>query len=802
MRFLSLFITILIIGNVYAQVPTRSYYQDKKLTPREHNLDYKHMKLEVDFEPKKGVVNGEVTHSFVVLQKQVDSTYIDGIDIEIKSIDLDGKEVKYKSDGKGFTIFFSEKLRWNTQHNLHIHYTCKPKKGIYFIGWNDPKNLSQKQIWTQGQGIDNRNWIPFYDEMNDKITSEIIVDFDSKYKVLSNGKKLLEKPNKKTGKTRWHYKMNNPHAPYLVMLGIGNYNIKTVTSNSGVTIDLWYYPAHKDRVESTYKYSAEMMDFFEQEIGVDYAWDKHYSQIPVQDFMYGAMENTTATVFGDFFMVDERAYLDRNYVAVNAHELAHQWFGDLVTARCGAHHWLQESFATYYNYLYEKEVFGQDHYDWNRRNARNAALNATKSDYMPIAHFSAGSTRHYPKGAHVLHMLKYVVGKEQYNAAIKHYLQKHKFGNVDSEDLLIAFHEKLGLSLNWFWEQWVYKGGEPSYNLSFNQISENGKKYGVFNVEQTHETNDIVGLFNMPIVFEIHYKNGTKSAKKVVIKNKNQLVKIPLDKENEVAYALFDPNSNILKNYSFNKSFNMLKEQLLKAEYMIDRYDALVELRNYSFDEKRDILITAFNRENEFHSVKSEIIAQLIDDSNEKSTGLIKQALSDKDVNVRKAVVNHTALIDATLEKNYKALLTDKSYQVIENTLNLLCFNFPENKSEYLDITKNEVGAIGKNVRIEWLRQKGDESAVEELIDYTSVSYEFRTRIAAAQALKYLNKFNSTLLENLCDGAISSNGRLAAPMRDVIKHFYNQASYTKLIYNYINNNERSEVKNKLAKIIN
>ncbi len=137
-------------------------------------------------------------------------------------------------------------------------------------------------------------------------------------------------------------------------------------------------------------------------------------------------------------------------MSVNAHELAHQWFGDYVTARSSAHHWLQESFATHYNMLYEKRFFGKDHFDWQRRQGNNGALKATLKDYKPIAHSKAGSTRHYPKGAFVLNMLRYVVGDDEFNLAVKYYLETHPYQNVDSEDLLIAFHETLGVSLDWF----------------------------------------------------------------------------------------------------------------------------------------------------------------------------------------------------------------------------------------------------------------------------------------------------------------------------------------------------------------
>ena len=208
-------------------------------------------------------------------------------------------------------------------------------------------------------------------------------------------------------------------------------------------MDLYYYPDQPQKLDPTYRFSQEMFDFFEQEIGVNYPWPK-YSQIPVQEFMYGAMENTTATVFGDFFYTDSRGYLDRKYVGVNAHELAHQWFGDMVTAIAPTHHWLQESFATHYNMMYEKEAFGSDYYDQARRNAQRSALNASTKDLYPIASSDAGSTRWYPKGAVVLQMLKYVVGRDAFNREVKYYLERNPYGNVDSHDLLRAFHETTG----------------------------------------------------------------------------------------------------------------------------------------------------------------------------------------------------------------------------------------------------------------------------------------------------------------------------------------------------------------------
>ncbi len=780
---------------------TRTYLDDPAWTPRSHNVDFKHLLLKVHFNPDKKQVSGEVTHTFFTLQKQVDSIFLDAPGIQIISADLDGSAISFETTPGG-VIFRPEKpLPWHTQHNLHIHYEATPEKGLYFIGWDDEKNVSRKQIWTQGQGIDNRYWIPMYDEMNDKITSEIIVEFDSRYKVLSNGTLVAQKHNKKSNTTTWHYKMTHPHAPYLIMLGIGEYNIKTVTSKGGVKINLWYYPDWEDRVAQTYRYSTQMMDFFEKETGVKFPWE-NYSQIPVQDFMYGAMENTTATLFGDFLFVDKRAALDREYLAVNAHELAHQWFGDYVTARSDAHHWLQESFATFYNWLVEREVYGQDHYDWNRRIAQWNSLNASKKDDKQVMHSQAGSTRHYPKGAFVLHMLRYVTGREEYNAAIKHYLQKHAYGNVDTEDLLTTFHETLGNSYDWFFEQWIYHGGEPHYRVHYNEIQQNGKSFHQFTVKQEQPVNRLVPLFKMPVTFRVVYSDETKQEQTDWIEHQSQHVLLRKQGDKETAFVLFDVNNQILKEVSFDKPLDMLKQQALNAEYMLDRYDAVVAMRDVPLKDKMDILPQVFDKES-FHAVKAEIVKQLAQ-GNELTAKFMQKAFTDKDVNVRKAALNSLVKIPAYLQASVEKLLKDSSYQIIEQALDKLCFSFPNEVKKFLSVTEKEVGAIGKNVRIKWLEMAINYTAApqtNELVDYTSNSFEFRTRINAINALQRLNYFSVPLLENIISGINSSNRRLAQPFKNALKHFYAQTKYKTIIYNHISSLKDEALKEKLLSVI-
>lgn len=771
-----------------AQVKTRSYLADEALTPRERVVDFTHLKLQVAFEPEAGKVNGTVTHTFTVLRKEVAEIELDAVRMDVSNLTLDGAEVPFEQTETVLTIKPTQPLAWDTEHTLVISYSCTPRRGLYFIGWNSPpegiseeQNASRKQIWTQGQGIDNRQWIPMFDMMNDKVVTEMLVTFDSKYKVLSNGALIKHKSNK-DGTDLWHYKIGHPHAPYLIMLGIGEYEIETRKSASGVPIHLWYYPDQPENVEPTYRYTVEMFDWFENEIGVPYPWGS-YAQIPVQDFMFGAMENTTATLFGDFYYVDERGYADKSYVRVNAHELAHQWFGDMITARTSAHHWLQESFATHYDATYQGVAFGEDHFNWVRRKANNDALDESRKNLRPIMHSQAGVVRHYPKGAFVLQMLKYVVGREQFNRAVKHYLTKHAYDNVDSEDLLVAFHESLGLSLDWFWEQWVYRGGEPEYRVAFEEATTDSGRKGIFTVEQVHETNDVVGLFKMPIWFEVHYSDGSKTAQQVWIEEQHHRVALDIPAGKTVAYVLFDPNNQIMKSGSFVRPVEMYRQQAQHAEFMLDRYDALVALRSESVASKRDLLTQLYKKET-FHATKAEIVSQLLEDPN--SIDLLRSAIADADPLVNQAVVDHDKPLPESLKKDLEQLLSSsKSYWTVEKALDKLCKQWPDDTDRWLELTRNEVGFRGRNLRCQWLgiafAHTGNQAYADELVRYTSNAYDFQTRVNASQALKKVSYCNAQLVSYLCDAIGSSNSRLAGPCGSVLQHFSYALQYSKLV---------------------
>jgi aminopeptidase N len=494
------------------------------------------------------------------------------------------------------------------------------------------------------------------------------------------------------------------------------------------------------------------------------------------------MENTAATVFGDFFWIDERGYLDRNYVGVNAHEAAHQWFGDLITARTDADQWLQESFATYYPTLVFRRLMGDDEMKWQQRGNMNSAIAAGEKNSLPVRHSNAGTARHYPKGASVLSMLSYVLGEENYRRSIKLYLERHGFQTVETSDLQKAIMDATGINTDWFFDQWIWRGGEPHYRVS----TLNSGKNLVFTVEQIHKQEPTVGIFKMPVWFAVYYTDGSSDRVQVMVDKAFQQITMPLTAGKTLAFSLFDEGSHILKKVTFNKSLDQLKAQAANAQFMLDRYDAVVAMGkmgeaagNINFLKER------FAKE-KHRGIRAEIARQLValagtDDA------LIRSLLQDRETDVRRITVEN--LKASTLTAPWLEIaLKDSSYGIVENALvKLMDWQTDQAKrGAYLEKTKGLFGnQHGLHVR--WLEYASkhfpeQRGTMEGLItDYAGELYEFRTRVNAFEALRRMNLFNASICRNLFNATLSFNSRLSGPAKDVLGYFRQQSAAKKIM---------------------
>ncbi len=819
--FTAIFI-YLIVNNSTAQFPeVVCYHVDHGATERPRNIDVDYMKIDVKISPFKKQVSGKVTHSFKSLQTSTDTIFFDAPGISIEQVLLDGEKITFRTNKNGLIAETKLTNDYLKNHKIEIQYTATPKKGLYFIGYDQPisKNplhQTRRQVWTQGQGIDNRQWIPMIDIRSDKFITETIVTYQDTvpgYKILSNGTLVSQKTNNDKSIT-WHYKMDKPHAGYLLMLAIDRYEVKKSVSKKGVPHQFWYYPEHSDRVIPTSRYSEEILDFLADEIGLPYAWGT-YSQVMVQDFLYGAMENTSATVFGDFFWVDERAYLDKNYVSVNAHEATHQWFGDLITGRHDAEQWLQESFATFYPGLTEQHLFGSDYMYWYFRNNMNGALAAGKQNSLPVRHSASGSSRHYPKGASVLYMLQHQVGRDNFRRAIKYYLEKYQYQTVETWDLQKAFIDATGINVDAFFDQWIHRGGEPKFTVS---TSQNSSTSIAFDIDQKHTTDAVVQYFEVPVDFAVYFTDGTKITKTAVVSGPHtqvQFTNLPAGKE--VAFCLFDEGSFVLKEVEFTKSNIQWMNQLKYSEFMLDRYDALIALRSAPISEKKSALIEAWKKET-FHGIRAEIASQLLEDPKIDAPTAMSIA-RDKQHQVRMVFAHKIPLVSST-QFLMEELLSDSSYFVIDAALQRMMkhplyesrFPFILQKLKGVDgythnlaIRYHEINAMGAKLGFipnseETL--KSAENSINSLIEMAGPMYEFRTRILAIQAIQRLNILNQDAALALFDAYFNFNSRLNGPALDALRSFSTQWTNNKILQNAVyNSNYSLEQKNQLLKIL-
>jgi len=423
----------------------------------------------IDAENKS--VNGTVVYTFDVL-KEVDSFFLDTKNTSFSKVLLNNKKVDYFiSDDK---LWIINALNTSIDNKLNFSFHSKPKKAMYFV---DAENKEQHQIWTQGQGQYTSNWLPSIDDTNDKIEFDLSITYKNDFEVVANGK--LVKKDKSATHTTWHYDMKHPMASYLVALAIGKYDKIEENSANKTSLSYYYYPKDSLKVEPTYRYSKQLFDFLETEIGIPYPW-QNYKQIPVKDFLYAGMENTGTTIFSDAFITDSTAFKDRNYVNVNAHELAHQWFGNFVTATNSKHHWLQEGFATYYALLAERDIFGEDYYFWRLQEYAQELLeqeNAGKSTILLDP--KASSVTFYKKGAWVLEMLKDKVGESAFREAIKIYLTTYGFKNVETDDFFNILQQTSNLDLSAFKLKWL-ESKELPINEMTNYLINQSKNIATF----------------------------------------------------------------------------------------------------------------------------------------------------------------------------------------------------------------------------------------------------------------------------------------------------------------------------------
>jgi aminopeptidase N len=449
---------------------------------------------------------------------------------------------------------------------------------MYFVGPDAAYPDKPQEIWTQGEDEDSRYWFPCYDYPNDKATSEIAATVPARFFALSNGRLVDVHEDHSANTKTYHWRQDIPHSAYLMTLAIGAY-VEIVDSYDGIPVLYYVHPGREDDARRAFGNTPRMMQFFSEKIGVRYPYDK-YAQVAVNDFIFGGMENTSATTQTAETLHDARAHLDFSSDPLVAHELAHQWWGDLLTCRDWAHGWLNEGFATYFEALWMEHDKGEDEFRYALHQEAQEYFEEDSKEYRrpivcnlyrePIELFD----RHlYQKGGLVLHMLRGVLGDTLFWKAMQHYCVTHRGRNVITTDLQGAIEEATGKNLDWFFDQWVNKAGHPE--LEVHCSWDDGAKQAHVTVRQKQETECAdatdgfrTPLFTMPLTIDFGV-DGARKEFRVTVDAKEQTFHFPLPQRPHM--VRFDPGNWLLKTLEFKPDKDLLLYQLEHDDQVMGR---------------------------------------------------------------------------------------------------------------------------------------------------------------------------------------------------------------------------------------
>lgn len=499
---------------------------------RPQTFDVQHYLIRASFDLSKKQIFGDTTVSLRPIAGNFAAVELDAVNLSFESVTLEpsGTRLGYKTDSQTVLVTLDKAYSHNDLISIRFKYTATPKKGIYFVDAETRVNevAHSAQIWTQGEPDEARHWFPSFDFPSDKATSEKYLTVEKDFTVVGNGE-LLDKTENADGTVTWHYKMPVPHSTYLLSFVVGKY-IKLDDKYKDIPLAFYSYPGKESTAQRAFADTRKMIGVFEELTGVDFPFNK-YDQTIVAKFEFGGMENITATTLADTEVFFADFDFGKNIVNdLVAHEVAHSWFGNLVTCKNWAELWLNEGFATYMVAAYRENVFGRSDYlgkirsdaaeflvDETVNRRRHGLFNLRAGDVGSLFDNSATT---YNKGSVVLHMLREQIGREKFWKGVNRYLNNHKFENVETTDLKAAMEAESDQDLGWFFDQWVYGAGAP--NLNVKQTYYSGSKLLKITISQIQKADGITpAVFRLPLDIDIKTANGVDK-QSIEIKRRSQ----------------------------------------------------------------------------------------------------------------------------------------------------------------------------------------------------------------------------------------------------------------------------------------
>ena len=641
--------------------------------------DLVNTRLDVKFDYSKAYLYGKAWITLHPHFYSTDSLLLDAKGMNIKEVAIQRGNtkapLKYSYDSMLLNITLDKVYKKDENYTIYIDYVSKPNelkvkgsaaitdaKGLYFINPKGEDKDKPTQVWTQGETEANSVWFPTIDKPNQKTTEEIFMTVPSKYVTLSNGLLVDQKKNSDGTRTD-HWKMNLPHAPYLFFMGVGDYSI-IKDSYKGKEVSYYVEKEYAPVARKIFGETPAMIGFYEKITGVPFAWPK-YSQIVGRDYVSGAMENTTATLHQESAYQDARELVDGNrWEETIAHELFHQWFGDLVTTESWSNITVNESMADYSETLWDEYRHGKDAGDEHIQSDREEYLAKPENAQKNLVRFYYSDKEDvfdrvsYPKGGTILHMLRNYVGDEAFFKSLNKYLIDNKFKSAEATQLRLAFEDVTGKDLNWFWNEWYYGSGHPKLKINYNYTPNTSQVI----IEQTQNTGKI---FTLPIAIDV-YNGADKKRYNVWVKNKIDTFNFATSAKPTLINV--DADKILLVEKTDNKTAENYVQQWKYAPNYLDRKEAL----NYFATNKMSELTEGLN--DKYEGLRDFTLTNLEENKNLLTPEVLSkiERIADNDGS-KKVRAKAIGILADQNDKKYISLFTkcidDSSYSVAGNAL-------------------------------------------------------------------------------------------------------------------------------------
>ncbi len=652
-------------------------------------MDIIHTDLDISFDWENEAVLGKADITMSPVFYPQEAVTLDAKGFEFNSISLEGKSLDYDYDGQQVTISLDQIYQRNDSLTISINYVAYPSesdsggsaaissdKGLFFINPRGEDPEKPMQIWTQGETENNSRWFPTFDKPNERTTQEINITVQDRFVTLSNGKMISSVTNGDGTRTDT-WRQDQPHAPYLFMLAVGEY---AVVKENWKDIELLYYVEEDYRpfARDIFNHTPEMLTYFSNLLDYPYPWDK-YAQVICRDYVSGAMENTTAVVFGDFVQKTSRELMDNDNDYIVAHEMFHHWFGDLVTTESWANLTLQEGFANYSEYLWFEHKYGKDRADYHRMSEMEGyLLTAQNQGTHPLIHYeymekeSMFDAHSYNKGGLVLHMLRNLVGDDAFFSSLNKYLKDNAFSAVEVDELRMAFEDITGTDLQWFFNQWYLSPGHPSLEIDYSYDSLSRAQ--IISVRQTQMPEDHLPIFRLEVDIAVYDQEGHLTYYPATLDKRNQ--EFIIEDIDQPAVVAFDGKNTQLAEINEDRSIEENMALLQFSPHYQDKWFAARGLkRKKEFSELTDLLLSQ-----NYYTLREMGLEAINFRKNPEKISLVKSLITkDPHSQVRTAALKKLTTYDYSEAKTVviEVLNGNDAYPVIAAALSAMMKNEP-----------------------------------------------------------------------------------------------------------------------------